>query len=445
MDVVICGAGEVGSHAAETLTADGCSVTLIDTNNDRLRAITDKLDVRVLSGTAAGADTLREAGVEQADLIVGATNIDEVNLVAASIGRAMGARRAVARVHHSAFLKRGEFDYEKHFNIDRLICPEYTTAGAIARALRNPAALAIEDFAGGQIVMHEIIVSAAAHAVGRKLAELTMPKRTRLAAVSRGNDVFLPDANTVLQKGDRVVLVGNTEFFDEARGQFRTEKQQRRNVVLMGGGPMAVWLCKALRERTWSIRLFETHRQRAEELANKLPWVTVLNTDPTDRSVFAEERIGLADVFVGLLDDDEDNIVGAVLAKAGGVSESIAVVQQSRYLDLLYHIGVDNSYSPGTVAAKEIAQLLDDSPIRKLASLAGGLDAYRVRVRSGAPANGHALSRLNLSPEWMLGAIRREDDVWVPGADDVIQAADTVLLIGRKGDLSKIESLFLVK
>lgn len=445
MDIVICGAGEVGSHAAEALTSQGCSVTLIDTNTQRLRAITETLDVRVLAGHAASIDALDEAGVANADLIVGATNIDEVNLAAASIGRALGARRAIARVHHSAYLDVGRFDYQAHFGIDRLICPEYTTAGAIARALRNPAALAIENFAGGRIDMHEIPVSAKAPAVGVRLADVPMPPNTRLAAVTRGKDVFLPDADTVFQKGDRVVLVGNTEVFDDARRQFREERLQRKAVVLMGGTPMGVWLCKALRDRTWSIRLFETDRQRAEELARKLDWVTVLNADPTDRSIFAEERIGLADVFVGLLDDDEDNIVGAVLAKAGGVSESIAVVQQSRYLDLLYHIGVDHSYSPGTVAANEIANLLDDSPLRKLASMAAGLAAYQVRVNAGATVVGQALRRVQLSPDWVLGAIRRDDAVWVPGADDVIQAGDTVLLIGRSDRQDTLEALFLGK
>jgi trk system potassium uptake protein TrkA len=185
MDVVICGAGEVGSHAAEMLTSDGCSVTLIDTNADRLRGITESLDVRVLTGTAADAGTLREAGVDRADLIVGATNIDEVNLVVASMGRALGARRAIARVHHSSFLDSHGFDYEKHFNIDRLICPEFTTAGAIARSLRNPAALAIEDFAGGRIVMNEIVVSEKSPAIDHRLSDIPMPRRTRLAAVSR--------------------------------------------------------------------------------------------------------------------------------------------------------------------------------------------------------------------------------------------------------------------
>ncbi len=445
MNVVICGGGQVGSHAAELLTNEGHAVTVIDRSAERLRTITETLDVRTLEGSASDARALKEAGVADADLIVAATNFDEINLVAASIGAAMGAKRSIARVHHSAFLGQSDLHYERHFGVDRLLCPEYSTATAIARSLRNPAALAIENFAGGRIDLHEFSVSANAPAIGRPLAKVSMPGHSRLAAVSRNNKVFLPEAGTELQAGDRIVLVANSEVFDEARRQFRTEKPQRKTVVLQGGTPMAVWLCKALHDRTWSIRLFETNRPRAEELAEKLDWVTVLCADPTDKSVFAEERLGLADVFVGLLDDDEDNIVGAVLAKAGGVMESIAVVQRSRYLDLLYHIGVDRSYSPGMTAAKEILNLLDDSPLRLLATLTAEFDVFHVRVGNEGALVGKALHETQLAPNWVVGAIRRGEDVWVPGAKDVMQPGDAVLVIGRHGTQEGLRALLLAE
>lgn len=440
--IVICGAGEVGSHAAEVLTTGGHSVTVIDTSSERLRALTEQLDIRTLEGNAASSTTLAEAGADEADVVIAATDVDEVNIVAASVGRAIGARRSIARLHHSAFLEQRTLDYQHHFGIDRLICPEYSTATAIARSLRNPAAMAIENFAGGSIDMHEFKVSRAAPAVGRPLAEVPMPVGSRLAAVSREQEVLLPDARTCVRPGDRVVLVGNREVFDEARRQFREETPQRRRVVLMGGTPMAVWLCKALRERGWSIRLFETNRRRAEELADKLSWVTVLNADLTDKSVFAEERIGLAHVFVGLLDDDEDNIVGAVLAKAGGVSKAIAVVQRSRYLDLLYHIGVDQSYSPGQVAAQEIQQLLDDSSTQKLATLATGIEVFLTHVRPGAEVVGPKLREMPALSDWVVGAIRRGPDVWVPGPDDAFMPGDAVLVIGRSGRQEQLKRLF---
>ncbi len=428
---------------ADVLTAKGHSVTVIDTDPDRLRTMTDTLDVSTLEGNAASSSVLAEAGVRNADVLVAATDGDEVNLVAASIGRALGAKRAIARLHHRAFFEQGELDYQQHFNIDRLMCPEYSTATAIARALRNPAALAIESFAGGLIDVHEFKVTPDAPALGQPLADLRMPPQTRLAAVMREGSVFVAEAGTCIEPGDRIVLIGAHGVFDDARRLFRTEKPKLRKIVLMGGSPMAVWLCRALRERVWSIRLFETRRSRAEELAEKLDWVTVLNADPTDHSVFAEEQLALAATFVALLDHDEDNIVGAVYAKANGVTESIAVVQRSRYLDLLYHIGVDRSYSPGTVAAKELLDMLDDSPLRLLATLAGEIDALLVRIGPRAEAAGQSLREIQLAPDWVVGALRRDDRAWVPAADDVLNPGDQAMLIGRRGQQDKLVPLLI--
>ncbi|MCA9296277.1 MAG: NAD-binding protein, partial [Phycisphaerales bacterium] len=335
------------------------------------------------------------------------------------------------------------FDYQAHFKIDRLICPEDSTAKAIARSLRNPAAMAIEHFSRGRIDMQEFLVGADAPAVGKALSTLKLPTGSRVAAVNRKGDVFIPAADTEIEATDRIVLVGNNDVFEEARSRLHKDEKARRNkVVIMGGPTMAVWLCRALRDRDWSIRLFDTDRARAQELAEELDWVTVLNADPTDPSVFAEEQIGLADVFVAMLDEDEANIIGCVQAKASGVTQAIAVVKRSKYLDLLYHVGVDRPFSPSRVAAREIEDLLDDSPVRLLASLANGVDAHLVRVSEDAEMAGKPLHEIKLSPNWVIAAIRRGKNIWVPGADDMIQAKDTVLVIGRQGRERKLQVLF---
>lgn len=444
MNIVICGAGEVGSHAAETLAAAGHNITVVDQSAERLRVISDSMDVGTLQGNGAHAEVLREAGCEHADLLVAATNSDEINLLCASIAKAVGAGRTIARVHRSAYFEQRGMDYQEHFNIDHLICPEFATATAIARTMRNPAALAIEHFARGKIEMQEVVVSEDASAVGRPLYNLRLPRGSRIGSVVRGRDVFIPDANTEIQIGDRIVLIANADVFADARRHFQKSEIGRRSVIVMGGPVMAVWLCRALQDRNWSIRLFETSRARAQELAEKMDWITVINADPTERSVYEEEHIGQADVFVALLDDDEDNIIGSVLAKSLGVTQVISVVQKSNYIDLLYHIGVDHPFSPRVVAAQEIEVMLDQRPIRLLASLAEGkIDAFQVRVTEQTPAVGKALKDIKLTPDWVIAAIRRGEDIWVPTADDAILRGDTVLVIGRHGSEKQLTQLLV--
>lgn len=446
MNIIICGAGEVGSHAAETLAGAGHTITVIDLEMERLRIIEDTMDVRTLEGNAADAAILREAGADEADLVLAATDQDEVNLLTASVAKGVGAKKTIARVHHIAYFEAASLDYQAHFNIDRLICPEYSTAIAIARHLRNPAALVVENFARGRIDMQEFPVSDDAPAIGKTLPELKLGKGWRLAAVTRQHKVFIPDVSTTLQKGDRVVLVANASIFSEIRRAFHRDDSTKRKVVIMGGPPMAVWLCRALRQRNWSIRLFEKERDRALDLAEKLDWVTVLNADPTDRAVFDEEQIGQADVFIALLNDDEANIIGCVLAKSMGVTTCMAVVQRSTYVDLLYHIGVDRPFSPRMVAVKEIENVLDESPLRKSASLADGeIDAYRVRIVDDSPVVGKTLAQIKLAPDWTMVAIRRGDEVWVPGAEDVVKPGDIALVTGRNGAEATLRRIFRPK
>jgi trk system potassium uptake protein TrkA len=419
MNIVICGAGEVGRHAAETLAPAGHAVTVIDIDPGALRIVSETMDVATLAGNCAEAGCLVEAGAADADMVVAATDRDEVNLLTAAVAKQVGARKSIARVHHIDYFENPRLNYGAHFHIDHLICPEYSTSTAIARSLRNPAAIAIEHFARGKIEMQELPVDDDAVALGKPLAQLALPRGTRLASVARGNQVFIPHAETEIQKGDRVVLVGNSDAFYEARDLFQKEHGSRRKVVIMGGVPMAVWLCRALRDRAWSIRLFETDGERANDLAERLSWVTVIQADPTDRGVFAEERLGLADVFIAMLDDDEANIISCVLAKTMGVPRVMAVVNRATYLDLLYHIGVDQPFSPRRVAVEEIEHILDEGSLRLIAALGEGtIDAYRLKIVRNARASGKPLKDIKLAPNWVVAAIRRDERVWVPSAED---------------------------
>jgi trk system potassium uptake protein TrkA len=189
--------------------------------------------------------------------------------------------------------------------------------------------------------------------------------------------------------------------------------------------------------------VFERDRARAEELAEKLDWVTVLQADPTEISVFEEEHLSSVDAFVALMDDDEHNILGCAWAKTKGVKKVIAVAQRPNYLHLLKHVGIDGAFSPRMVAVKEIQNSIDSSPLRRVASLAEGvLDVYRVRVGAGSSVEGKPLMQVKLSPNWVVVAIQRGETVWLPGAMDTFMAKDTVLVIGRHGMEKDLKALF---
>lgn len=432
----------MGGHAAERLTAAKHDVTIVDADSTRLAQIENELDIRTLRGNAANASVLAEAGCSGAGLVLAATNDDETNLVIASTAKHLGAQRTIARVHHSDYIESPHLDYAGHFGIDRLICPEFVAALTIAQTLRNPGALAIELFAQGAIEMQQFPVARDSEVIGKSLLQITLPKHTRVAAIGRLQSAFIPEAGTVIEQGDTVIMVGDASHFHIARRIFHDNLAGRRRVVIMGGPPMAIWLARALRDRNFAIRIFEQDPERAEVLADQLDWVTVIHGDPTDSDLFAEEHIGESDAFVALT-NDEENILACVLAKRCGVNRTVAVVQRPKYVHLLQDIGVDHTFSPRRLAAREIERMLDERPLRALATLAEGvIDVYRVRVGDSSETIGKPLREVKLTPNWMLAAIQRNGVTTVPGANDQIEQGDTIIAIGRHGKEDALRKIF---
>ena len=444
MNIIICGAGEVGRHAAEVLGASGNNVTIIDRKPSRLAMIEQVLDVRTLIGNGAHAHVLREAGCAKAGLFLAATSDDEINLLSASIASAAGADRTVARVHHSAYYEQQELDYARHLGIDHLVCPENATALAIAQTLRNPGALAVERFARGRIEMQQLPVTDAATGLGTPLSQLKLPGTVRVVAIEHAGRSIIPDGSAVVVGGDVITIVGDVDTFDRARKMFHTEHARRKRVMIMGGTAMGVWLCRALRSRRFSVRLFETDTDRCLELSEKLSWITVVSEDPTDPSVMEEQRVEQLDAFVALSGDDEHNILTAARAKSLGAQQAVAVLQRPTYLHLLEHVGIDKAFSPRDTAINEVVNLLETAPVRRLATVAEGVaDVYEVQVSpKAAQIVGRPLSDMRLDEQIIIAAIQRDGKVFVPSGDDIIHGGDTVVLIGPSGMERRLRKTF---
>lgn len=445
MNIVISGAGEVGRHAAEVMSLAGHAVTVIDLRSDKLGAIAELHDVRTLVGSGTHAETLREAGCAEADLFVAATNVDELNLLSASIAKKVGAARCIARVHHGVYFEERGLDYTAALGIDDLVCPEYSTAAAVAQALRSPAVVAIEQFARGRIDVQQIQVEPRTRAAGHTLADLRLPRSARVVLVTGIGRPGIPDAQTVISPGDRILLIANADEIEDARRAFVTAPPQRSRVVVVGGTAQGVWMCRALRRQTFSVRLLEQSLERAEELAAKLDWVTVIHTDLADPSTYEEERIGAADAFITVTASDETNILLAARAKRMGVASAIVVLQRPTYLRMLPELGVDFAFSPRDVAVDHIVALSQMGPVRQIASLAKDVAVlYGVKVPpvSHGPCVGAPLREVPLPERFILAAIQRGDRVYVPGADDTVEPGDDVIVAGPPAIQKELGWLF---
>lgn len=448
MNIVICGAGEVGRHSAEVLAPAGHSITIIDKSPARMAEIDDVMDVRSLVGDCAQAETLLTAGVNDADLLIAATNIDEVNLLSASVAKGIGCGTSIARVHHAGFFEaeRG-LNYAKHLGIDHLVCPEYTTAQAIAASLRSPGAIAVENFAKGRIEMQRIEVNKSSKAAGVMLRDLRPPGTSLIACVQKPDEVFVPRADTVLEVGDVITVIGDSKGFSQISKFYNPDQANRRKIMIMGGSTQSVWLCRELKHLNLSVRLFVNDEERAVELAEKLEWVTVINADVINSDILQEERVDQADSFVAATDDEESNILGAALAKTKGARSAICVMQRPTYLHMIEHIGIDRAFSPRATAVSEILRLLDNREVRNIASLAAGVaELYEIRVTAvSTNVVGKPLATLQFPQRCLVAAISRGDQVYVPGAQDKLEVGDTAVIIGPAGVAKELCKLFGVK
>ncbi|MBN2474676.1 MAG: Trk system potassium transporter TrkA [Pirellulales bacterium] len=446
MRIVVLGAGTVGSSIANMLCREGHSVTVVDNDPAHARHVNDVLDVRVVTGSAAQSSVLFQAEVLGADICLAVTGNDEVNLVAGSMAKGMGARRAVARVYAPVFRDLSTFDYQRHFQIDRLLSLEHLSAMELAREIRHPGALAVENFARGELEMQELVVDQNTMAAGVALKDLKLPSNVRVGSIARDGKTSIALAEDHLATGDRITLIGAREDIDDVRPKFQKELPPKQAVVIAGGGETGYHLARVLEGRRFTVVLMEKDRQRCEFLAAHLKHATVVNADAQRRVSLEEERVGSADVFVACTGDDEDSIMACVEARELGAKTIMSIVSRPDYANVVGKLGIDHAVSPRKVIARQILGFLNTGAVIMRLPLAegAGIEILEIEVMQGAPATLDVLANIDLPAECLIGALIRESYVMVPGADDRFAPGDTVVALVESSAVEQTLGVFSV-
>ncbi|MBN1910989.1 MAG: Trk system potassium transporter TrkA [Pirellulales bacterium] len=444
MRIVVLGAGTVGSSIADMLCREGHSVTVVDNNPAHTRQVNDELDVRVVTGSGAESTVLFQAGVLGADLCLAVTGSDEVNLIGASMAKGMGTLRSVARVYGPVFRDLSTFDYQHHFQIDRLLSMEHLSAMELARAIRHPGAGIVENFARGELEMQELEVAEKTSAVGVPLKELRLPSGVRIGSIRREGRITLAGATDELAVGDQITLIGTREDIDDVKDRFQREQPPKQGVVIAGGGETGYHLARALEGRRFAVLVMETDRQRCEFLASHLEYATVVNADAQRRATLEEERVGKSDVFVACTGDDEDNIMACVEAKELGAKKIMSIVNRPDYANVVGKLGIDHAVSPRLVTARQIKSLLNTGAVISRMPLCEGgqIEVWEIEVCEGAPVTEHVLAKVDLPRQCLIAAVIRESYVRVPGADDRLNPGDTVVALVAQPAMEQTRKAF---
>jgi len=430
MRILTLGGGTVGTWIADLLCRYRHSVTVVESDPIQTRRINEELDVRAITGSASQSSVLFQAGAMNADLCLAVTGNDEVNIVAASIAKAMGARRTIARMYAPVFRDLSTFDYPRHFGIDRFLSLEQLSATELARNIRSPGSVTVENFARGQLEVQEYLIEQQTSAVGVPLKNLQLPASVRVGSIYRDGQMWIAGASDEIQLGDRITLIGHRENIDDLKGRFQRGSVPKQNVVIAGGGETGYHLARTLESERFHVMLMDKSTERCEFLANNLSRVTVVNADATRRSVLEEERVGNADVFVACTGDDENNIMAGVEAREIGAAKIMAIVGRPDYANVVAKLGIDIAVSERDVMAKQVLGFLNTGAIVSRMALPGGnVGVYEIEVHDGCRATEHVLANLQLPSQCLIAAVLREGFVRVPGADDRLRHDDAVVAL----------------
>ncbi|MFK7159472.1 Trk system potassium transporter TrkA [Marinospirillum sp. MEB164] len=453
MKIIILGAGQVGGTLAENLASEENDITMIDSDANRLRDLQNKLDIRIVQGKASYPAVLREAGCEDADMLIAVTNSDEVNMVACQVAHALfNTPSKIARVRSAAYLSRkGLFRTERGFDIDVLISPEQVVTNHIRRLIEYPGALQVLDFAGGLVQLVAVKAYYGGPLIGQKLATLRehIPDvPTRVAAIYRQNQALIPTGDTVVQVDDEVFFIAARKDIRTVMSEMRKVDHSYRRIVIAGGGNIGERLAESL-ENEYQVKLIEYHPQRCTELADKLSRTVVLHGTATDKNLLQEESIEEADIFCAVTNDDEVNIMSSMLAKRMGAGKVMTLINNAAYVDLVQGGEVDIAFSPQLATIGSLLTHVRRGQVKNVHSLRRGaaeaIEAVALGDKSSSKIVGRPIGIIQLPEGVTIGALVREKEVMMASDDLVIESGDQVILfLVDKRKIREVEQLFAV-
>lgn len=451
MKIIIVGAGQVGGTLAENLVGEKNEITVIDSDYDILRNLQDRLDLQVVSGFGSHPDVLKKAGAEDADMLIAVTNSDETNMMACQVAHTLyKTPTKIARIRSEQYLVYQEQLF-KHSDVpvNHLIAPEQLVTRSIKRLIDYPGALQVVEFAEGKVSLVAVKAYYGGLLVGHALSALKehMPNvETRVAAIYRRGKPIRPLGTTVIEADDEVFFIAATKHIRAVMSELQKLEASYKRIMIAGGGLIGAGLARQLEEKH-QVKLIEFNQDRAKYLSSNLKKTIVFCGDASDQELLLEEQVEQIDVFIAVTNDDEANIMSAMLAKRMGAQKAMVLIQRSAYVDLVQGGEIDIAISPQQATISALLTHVRRGDVVNVYSLRRGA-AEAIEAIAHGDANtskvvGKAINDIKLPPGTTIGAIVRKDEVIIAHGDTVIEADDhVVLFLVDKKFISYVEKLF---
>ncbi|WP_445621866.1 Trk system potassium transporter TrkA [Kushneria sp. Sum13] len=452
MKIIILGAGQVGGTLAEHLAHEDNDITVVDVDSVRLRDLSTRLDLRTVQGVCSYPATLKEAGAEDADMLIAVTNSDEVNMMACQVAHTLfSTPTKIARVRATQYLTSKGLFSQDAIPIDVLISPEQVVTNHIRRLIEYPGALQVLDFANGLAQLVAVKAYYGGPLVGQELAFLRrhMPNvDTRVAAIYRRNRPIMPRGNTVIEADDEVFFIAARKDIRTVMGELRRVDRGFRRVMIGGGGNIGERLAETL-EQDYQVKILEQNLERCTQLSEHLKRTVVLHGSATSKRLLLEENIEECDIFCALTNDDEVNVMSSMLAKRLGAKKVLTLINNPAYVDLVQGGEIDIAISPQQATIGGLLTHVRRGDIVNVHSLRrGAAEAIEAIAHGDSRSSrvvGRTIGEVKLPEGVSIGAIVRGRDVMIAHRDITIQTDDHVILfVVDKRRLKEVERLFQV-
>ncbi len=451
MKIVIAGDGKVGFSVAEQLSQEGHDLTMIDNRSETLRDSINQLDILCVQGDVCNVDVQMEAGVDSCDLLIACTSQDETNLLACMVARKLGAAQTIARTRNPQHTSMIAY-LQEELGVTFTVNPELSAAQEISRVLRFPAAMQIDTLFGGNIEIAEYKLAEGNPMIGEKLMALPHLQKGNVlvGAVQRGDTVTIPRGDFEFREGDIATVIARPEEMAKFCASIKILRNSARNVMIVGGSRIAYYLAQELSRMGMHVKIVDIDRARCLELTEMLPGVQIVHGDGTDQKVLLEEGLLETDGFIGLMGNDEQNLILSMFASYYGVEKVIAKVDHMNYPEILRRTGIETIVSPKDLTTNSIVR-----HVRAMQNTQGNnVEAMRQLVRDQAEALQFIvrssfdypdvpLMDLPLKPSVLIGAIQRKGRCFIPKGRDTIREGDNVIILsGRDYQFKDINDIF---
>lgn len=452
MKIIILGAGQVGASVAHNLSSEFNDITVVDGDARVLQDLQDRLDIRTIVGHGAHPDVLSRAGAEDADMLIAVTNSDETNMIACQVAYTLfHTPTKIARVRAAEYLSKPRLFNQDALPIDVLISPEQLVTEYVQRLIDTPGALQVLDFAGGKVQLVAVRAYYDGPLIGHELRDLRvhMPKvEARVAAIFRRGRPIIPEGDTIIEVDDEVFFLAARENIRAVMNELRREDKPVKRIILAGGGNIGMRLAQALEGR-YQVKLIDRNVDRARMLSECLEKTIVLHGDAADEELLLEENIENTDVFCALTNDEEANILSAMLAKRLGARKVMSLINRASYVDLVHSEAIDIALSPQQATIGSLLTHVRRGDVVAVHSLRRGaaeaIEAVAHGDKGSSKVVGRALQDIKLPQGTTIGAIVRGNQVIIAHHDTVIETGDHVILfMVDKRRISEVERMFQV-